>query len=78
MDERLGRIEEKIDRLDERLDSVDKTMIRQNTELTEHIRRTENLENRVDPLEKYVWMALGAIALIGFLGTVFAVVKFIF
>ena len=78
MDNSLNRIEEKIDRLDLRLDGVDKTLVRQNSELESHIKRTELLEGRIDPLEKYVWMAIGGIGLLSILATAFALLKTLF
>lgn len=41
----------KLDKLDERLDSIDKTLVIQAEQLKEHMRRTEILENTVEPFK---------------------------
>lgn len=62
----------KLDKLDERLDSVDKTLIKQEANLAEHIRRTElaelsiqDLRDTVEPIKTKMNMAEGAIKLLG-------------
>lgn len=45
-------------RLDERLDSVDKTLVRQEIQLAEHIRRTELLEHATSRLEEDIYHEL--------------------
>jgi len=75
----LTRIEKKLDRLDERLGSIDKTLVAQHVSLEEHIRRTEILESKVEPIEKHVAMINGALKLFGMLcmvgGLIAAILK---
>ncbi len=65
----VERIESKVDRLDERLDTVDKHLEKYNTLLDIHIKRTEKLEKRLDPIEMIYFggvillKALGIVAL---------------
>lgn len=61
----LDRIETKIDRLDERQDKADITLTAQHASLVEHVRRTNLLEAKLEPVEKHVAMMQGAIKLIG-------------
>ena len=63
----LKAIDAKVDKLDERLDDVDKTLIRQHASLEEHIRRTDLLEKKLEPVEDHVKQVQGGVKLIGFL-----------
>lgn len=76
----LGRIEEKIDHLTERMSSVDVTLARQHVTLSEHMRRTEASEARLEKLEvemqpltraHFMWAGVGK--LLAVLGTIAAV-----
>jgi len=44
--------------------NIDKTLIRNTVSLEEHIRRTEILEEKLDPIEKHVTKVQGALKLI--------------
>jgi hypothetical protein len=63
IDERV--IHQKLDKIVEHMGSIDITLARQADSLVEHIRRTELLEHRIDPIEKNWLMHLGAIKLVG-------------
>ena len=52
MKELLEKIDIKVDKLDDHLDRVDKTLVRQEANLAEHMRRTELLESQHDLLVK--------------------------
>lgn len=72
----LIHLNQKIDTLDSRLDSVDKTLIRQEANLGEHMRRTElaekaidTLVGKVEPLEKHRAFVEGALKGIGIAAT---------
>lgn len=52
MKDLLTRAISQLDKLDERLDSVDKTLIRQEENLREHMRRTDLLEKQHESLQK--------------------------
>lgn len=75
----LDRIESKLDRLDERVDSVDVTLAAQHATLKEHIRRTEALENQIEPLRRQSAMVAGAIKIAvwagGIAGTVVTAIQ---
>jgi hypothetical protein len=56
----LMRIEAKLDKVDERVDRVDVTLSAQHVSLTEHMRRTEILEEKVEPLVLHGAKRIGA------------------
>jgi hypothetical protein len=75
------RIYEKLDVLDMRLDSMDKTLIKQEINLKEHIRRTEAVENQLEimkkemtPVQKHVAMVEGAFKFLGIISMTLGVV----
>ena len=72
----------KLDKLDERLDSVDKTLIKQESSLSEHMRRSlaaeENLQilrEEFKPVQNHVSQISGAFKLIGLLSVVLGILK---
>lgn len=62
-------IAEQLTNIDKRLDVVSETLIRQEATLAEHVRRTNLLEQKLEPVEKHVAQVNGALKLIG-LGSV--------
>ena len=66
---KLDKVDEKIDtkfdKVEFRLDSVDRTLIKQEANLGEHMRRTELLELEVAPIKKHVVMVQGVLKFIG-------------
>lgn len=66
----LNKLETKMDQVDGRLNSMDKTLVKQEENLKEHIRRTEILESELKPIKKHVTHMEGALKLIGVLTTV--------
>ena len=68
-------IKKKLDKLDERLDSIDQHLAVYNQQLTDHIRRTEILEQQVFPIKQHVDEIKGAgklIALLALISTIVA------
>lgn len=45
---------DKLDKLDSRIDNIDITLVRQEAQLAEHIRRTNILEQKLEPVERHV------------------------
>lgn len=74
MKDDFDNINNKLDKLDEKLGRVDVTLALNTQSLIEHTRRTANLEDRVEPLEKshmlFVAMAKICIALAGAAGLI--------
>jgi len=77
MDDILKRIEGKIDVLDTRLDSVDVTLAKQEVSLSEHIRRTEIIEGRLEPIESYMDKTKGVLVFVAFLASISGLVTLI-
>lgn len=83
-DKKLEQIENKIDKLSDRLGSIDVTLAKQHESLKDHIRRTEILEDAIDPIQKHVLMVnsmtkiIGAVILaIGALEGIFAILTYL-
>lgn len=56
-DERFDRLDEKLEKVVDRLNSIDVTLTRNTVSLEEHVKRTTQLENRVQPIEEqYLYM----------------------
>lgn len=54
--ETLNRIEDKIDKVESKLDKVESRLDKYNTLLEVHIKRTEMLEHKMEPVEKHVYL----------------------
>lgn len=59
------RMESKIDKLDSRLDSIDVTLAAQHEQLKIHIKRSDLLEQQVEPIKAHVAMVSGAVKFLG-------------
>ena len=79
--DQITRLENKIDIIADKIASIDTTLAKQSIILDEHVRRTNLLEWKVDPIEKHVHMIQGALKLIGmvaiFIGILEALMKMI-
>ncbi len=64
-DELITKLENKLEKISDHLRSIDITLASQHVTLEEHIKRTKQLEERVDPIEKSVLMFHGFIKFIG-------------
>lgn len=62
------------DEVERRLTSIDKTLAAQHETLKDHVRRTEILEGRIDPIEKKAVMLAGMVKLMAVLGGVITLV----
>ena len=56
--------------VEKRLGSIDKTLVLQKSNLEEHMRRTEILEDEIDPIKAHVEQVKGAGKLLGILSLV--------
>ena len=54
MKDLIKRAVDQLDKLDDRLDNVDKTLVRQEENLREHMRRTELLEDQLSTHQYHV------------------------
>lgn len=81
LDELDKKLSDKFDRVEARLDSMDKTLVKQEGNLAEHMRRTElaesaitNLDNDLKPIKKHVAMLQGVLKFIALMATIVGIV----
>lgn len=81
----MNRLENKIDKIADIVTEIQVIQAKQevnlanNTEsLVQHMRRTELLENRIEPIEGYVHNFKGILKFIGFVGLIVSIVAGIF
>lgn len=67
--------DEKLDRIDGNIEQIKITLAKQHEQLSSHIRRTELLEARMEPVEKHVWLVAGALKLVSVLALVATAVE---
>lgn len=72
---------EKLEKLDSRIDNIDITLAKQSVilenqhaSLEVHIKRTDLLEAKLEPVEKHVDMVAGALKLIGLIGAMIGII----
>ena len=75
------KIEKKLDKVEDRLDSVDKTLLKQESQLAEHMRRTDILEKLHDAnakdiatIKKPFIVAYGIGKILGFTSLVIGII----
>jgi hypothetical protein len=73
----IKRVEDKLDKLDERLDGLDRTLVKQEENLKEHMRRSDLLEKKLIPVETHVmritWAVRGILWAAGVIAAVISV-----
>lgn len=74
-DKRLERIELKIDDLSEHISSIDTTLALQEVSLTEHVKRTNILEERIKPVETHMTELKGIINFLKLLALLATIVE---
>jgi hypothetical protein len=74
----MNNLKEDFEKIHDRLNSIDVTLAKQSVLLSEHIRRTNLLEEKLEPVEEHVAHMRGALKLVliiaalsGILGLVF-------
>lgn len=74
-------MEDKLDKIMERINNIDVTLGKQSVILEEHVRRTNILEKKLEPVEKHVAMVHGALKFLGiiaiFIGIIEGTIKLI-
>ena len=73
----LTKISEKLETIDGRINTIDVTLAKQHVSLDEHIRRTEILESKLEPIDTHVKMVNGALKLIGGLALLASIYRYI-
>jgi archaellum component FlaC len=74
-DKRLERMEAKLDDMSEHLSSIDTTLMKQELSLTEHIKRTNLLEERVKPIENHMTELKGVVKVLKLLALLATIVE---
>ena len=69
------RLEDKLDKVVEKIGSIDSTLAAQHEALKDHIRRTNLLEEKVEPIEKHVHMVNGVSKFLAFVGIFIAIIE---
>lgn len=68
------RIESKIDKIADHISSIDVTLAKQQVILDEHVKRTNLLEKKLEPVERHVTVINGLMKLIAALGTIIGLI----
>lgn len=63
--------------LDQHLSNIDKTLTKQEAQIAYHIKRTNLLEEKIEPVQKHVQMVNGGLKVLGSLSLLFALFEFI-
>lgn len=77
MDDDFDRIHKKLDKIDDRLGSIDVTLAKQAVSLDEHIKRTNLLEKKLEPVERHVMMVNGVLKFLGVLAIMATIIEVI-
>lgn len=62
--DQTNKLEDRLQSLDNSLKEINITLVKQEQQLSYHIRRTDLLEDRVQPLESFYYKALGGISVL--------------
>jgi hypothetical protein len=75
-------MEQKIDRLIDKVDKIEDTLVKQEVNLArltvsveEHVKRSNNLEEALKPVQRHVVLVEGALKFIGLLGVLATIVE---
>lgn len=75
------KMDQKLDKIIDRMNNIDVTLGKQSVILEEHVKRTNLLESKLQPVEKHVIMVNGVMKFLGlvaiFLGIIEGFVKII-
>ena len=69
------RLEDKIDKITDKIANIDVTLGKQSVILEEHVKRTNLLEEKLEPIEKHVHMIQGALKLFGLIAMFVAILE---
>lgn len=73
----MSKVDEKLDKLQIDVTEIKTHLAVYNSQLEIHIKRSELLEQKLEPVEKHVNMVSGAIKLIGILAMLAAIIEVI-
>lgn len=69
------RIEEKLDKIVEKISDIDITLAKQSVILDEHVKRTNMLEAKIQPIEKHMIMLNGVLKFLGLVAVFIAIIE---
>lgn len=75
MDDRINRIEDKVDKIIEKMAETNVILASQHESLVIHMKRSDLLEKKIEPVEKHVAMMQGAIKLVMLLGVMGSIIS---
>lgn len=78
MDDRLERIESKLDKVVDEIGEIKETTAKQQVSLDYHIKRTDLLEKKLEPVEEHVQLVSSVFKVIGGLAIIAGIVSVIF
>lgn len=64
-DDKLSKIESKLDKIQDNISAINSTLAAQHESLKIHIKRTDLLEKKLEPVERHVIMINGILKFIG-------------
>jgi uncharacterized coiled-coil protein SlyX len=73
MDNRFDKIDSKLDDVSHAIHNIDKTLVRQEEQLAYHIKRTNLLEEKMQPVESHVAAVNVVLKLVGFLAVLISI-----
>jgi len=73
--ERLEKLDVKLDKVIEHIANIDTTLAKQSVILDEHVKRSTQLEDRMEPVEKHVVMINGVLKFLGLLAAIAAIIE---
>jgi hypothetical protein len=68
VEKRFDKVDSKLEKVDDNLGEIKEVLVKQQVILDDHVKRTTNLESRVDPLEKWFERMKGAFKLMCWIG----------
>lgn len=78
MDDRLERIENKLDKVVDEISEIKETTAKQQVSLDYHIKRTDLLEEKLEPVEAHVQLVSSLFKIIGGIAVIAGIVSVIF
>ena len=69
------RIDAKLDKISDHIANIDVTLAKQEVSLSDHIRRTALLEEKLEPIEKHVTMVNGVLKFAGIVAAFVAIIE---
>jgi hypothetical protein len=64
----------RLDKIDIKLNNIDKTLIKQFLTLEEHIKRTNALEEKINPIERFYIKIVGVVGFLTIVGVIATIV----